>query len=424
MQKINDIKIDIPRYPKLILDTLHNAGYEAYIVGGCVRDAILGKVASDFDITTNAKPLEVKKIFKRTIDTGIKHGTVSVLFYDAGIPKTFEVTTFRIDGEYDDARHPKEVKFVKDLREDLLRRDFTINAMAYSEEKGLVDEFGGLIDLDKKVIRAVGNPIERFTEDALRLLRAVRFAAKLGFDIEIDTKNAIPMLSKNLAYVSKERVQVELAKTITSENPDFVKLIFDLSLAPYICKDFEKVEIGKFEKNLKSNIAYACLFYNTDPKKAYDMLKELKLDNDTIKKVTYMLSGRTQYKKIEDYYSSKKLLEFSIAIKELINTLDYELTYDFIKLIEINEGKNDIIIKVKEKVLEFEANKEAIFISDLDIGGKDLIELDYKGEEIGVALAELLKIVYKIPTVNNKKALKEIAYKAYNIYKEASYGLY
>ena len=229
MIKVNDkIKIAIPYYPKLILETLYKNGYDAYIVGGCVRDNLLNKNPDDYDITTNAKPAELKKLFKRTIDTGIKHGTVTVLFYEKNVPYTYEVTTYRKDGKYDDGRHPNEVEFVDDLREDLLRRDFTINALAYNDKRGLVDEFGGVDDLNDKIIRAVGNPVERFTEDALRLLRAIRFSAKLGFKIEKETEDAIIKLSDKLVNVSKERVEVELTKTITSNNPSYVKKIYDL----------------------------------------------------------------------------------------------------------------------------------------------------------------------------------------------------
>lgn len=424
MQKVSDIKINIPKHPYIILNTLHDAGYEAYIVGGCVRDSILGKVPSDFDITTNAKPEAVKRLFRKTIDTGIKHGTVSVLFYDNDTPVTYEVTTYRVDGVYEDGRHPKDVKFVSDLKEDLLRRDFTINAMAYNNESGLVDEFGGLLDLDKEKIVAVGNPIERFTEDALRLLRAIRFAAKLGFTIDDDTKNAIPKLAKNLSLVSKERVQVELTKTITSDNPSYCKLIFDLGLAPYICKDFDKLKVGKFEKKLSTPLAYACLLYNVEPKTAYDMLRELKLDNNTINKVTYMLSAKQHYDVIVDFYKKKKYADYKIAIKELINGIGYDLTYDFLRLISINEGVSSCLKKTEDFVKECFDEKTPITIGDLDINGHDLMELGFKGEEIGVSLASLLKLVHKQKELNKKKILQEVASRAYNIYKEGSYGLH
>ena len=172
--------IEIPEKAEQILQTLHKSGFEAYVVGGCVRDSILGRLPEDWDITTSASPEQVKALFGRTIDTGIEHGTVTVMFGKEG----FEVTTYRIDGDYEDCRHPKEVIFTSSLTEDLKRRDFTINAMAYSHEDGLVDKFGGMDDLKDKVIRCVGDPRERFSEDALRMMRAVRFAAQLGFTLD------------------------------------------------------------------------------------------------------------------------------------------------------------------------------------------------------------------------------------------------
>ena len=282
----------------MILKTLKTCGFEAYIVGGCVRDELLGKKPDDFDITTNAKPDDIKKIFRRTIDTGIKHGTVSVLFYDYGLPKIYEVTTYRIDGDYNDSRHPNEVKFVNDLYEDLKRRDFTVNAMAYNEDVGLVDRFDGLTDLKNKIIRAVGDPRERFKEDALRLLRAIRFAAKLGFKLDKKTENAMPEFAKNLGLVSKERIQVELSKTITSNNPSYVKYLFDYGFAKYICDGFDSIRIGKFEANCPIHLAYACLLYNTDIDLAKNVLHGLKLDNNNIAKIISLLEAKSYYNEI------------------------------------------------------------------------------------------------------------------------------
>ena len=199
---------DLPVNVKKIIRTLQNAGFDAYAVGGCVRDVMLGRKPADWDVTTNARPEQVKKLFRRTIDTGIKHGTVTVMMNDANQAyRGYEVTTYGIDGEYEDSRHPKEVTFTEDLKEDLRRRDFTINAMAYNEKTGLVDEFGGAEDLRCRMIRAVGDPYERFTEDALRILRAYRFAAQLGFAIDIKTEEAASELRHNLNNISAERIQ-------------------------------------------------------------------------------------------------------------------------------------------------------------------------------------------------------------------------
>lgn len=423
MQKVSEIKIEIPKYPKFIIDTLEKNGFEAYIVGGCVRDAILGKSPSDYDITTNADPQAVKKLFKRTIDTGIKHGTVTVLFYENDKPYTYEVTTFRIDGEYDDARHPKDVVFVNDLKEDLLRRDFTVNAMAYNDKVGLVDEFGGIVDIGKKIIRAVGNPIERFTEDALRLLRAVRFAAKLGFEIEEETKNAIPKLAPSLSMVSKERVQVELTKTICSDNPEFVKMVFELGLSKYITDDFDSIRIGKLEKNLSTYLSYACLLYNTDIKLANKILRDFRLDNNNISKTIMLLESREYYKQMVTNYNTKKLAVLDLLIKELINFLGYDLALDFVKLVRINEKMNLLHRKLEQCIRSLNEENYPIFIRDLKVNGNDLMAIGFKGQEIGVALNSLLKIVHKNKDFNDKKLLQEIAKKAYNTYKGVPYEL-
>lgn len=197
------MQINPPKSVKTVIDTLQDNGYEAYAVGGCVRDSYLGILPNDWDITTNARPEEVKSLFRRTVDIGMQHGTVKVMMGREGI----EVTTYRIDGKYEDSRHPKEVTFTADLREDLRRRDFTINAMAYSDKTGMVDLFGGVDDLEAGIIRAVGNAEERFSEDALRMLRALRFSARFGYEIEEDTKKAIVKLAPTLSKISAERIR-------------------------------------------------------------------------------------------------------------------------------------------------------------------------------------------------------------------------
>ena len=230
-------RIEMPVQVEEILGKLREHGYEAFAVGGCVRDAILGRIPGDWDITTSAHPEEVKQVFGHTIDTGLQHGTVTVMRDHIG----YEITTYRIDGEYEDGRHPKEVVFTAELREDLRRRDFTINAMAYSHETGIVDIFGGAEDLAARRIRCVGDAGERFTEDALRILRAVRFSAQLGFSIEKKTWQALCELAPSLVHVSKERVQVELTKTLLSDRPEFIWKTEAAGLAPYISKTFPEV---------------------------------------------------------------------------------------------------------------------------------------------------------------------------------------
>ena len=229
------IQIQIPEKVKKIIDTLTAAGQEAYAVGGCVRDAVLHREPADWDITTSASPMEVKSLFKKTIDTGLQHGTVTVMLGHEG----FEVTTYRVDGVYEDCRHPKEVQFTKSRLEDLKRRDFTINAMAYSPSEGLVDAFDGIGDLKRGVIRCVGEARERFTEDALRMLRAVRFGAQLGFTLEVETKKAIGELCENLNMVSAERVQAELVKLLLSPHPEKLLEVWETGMTKVILPEFD-----------------------------------------------------------------------------------------------------------------------------------------------------------------------------------------
>ena len=227
----------LPEHVNRIIHRLQKEGYDAYAVGGCVRDTLLGREPKDWDITTSARPEIVKSLFSHTIDTGIQHGTVTVMLDHVG----YEVTTYRIDGEYEDSRHPKEVIFTGNLVEDLKRRDFTINAMAYNDESGLVDAFEGEQDLKKGIIRCVGNPHDRFGEDALRMLRAVRFAAQLGFSIEERTKVAVADLAPTLAKVSAERIQMELVKLLTSANPQEMREVYELGLSRVFLPEFDRM---------------------------------------------------------------------------------------------------------------------------------------------------------------------------------------
>ena len=231
-----DIKINMPEGARNIIRELKEHGFEAYVVGGCVRDALLGREAHDWDITTSAKPEEIKNIFRKTIDTGIKHGTVTVLKVEA-----YEVTTYRLDGEYLDHRRPEEVTFTTKLSEDLLRRDFTINAMAYNDEEGLVDLYDGMGDLEKKVIRCVGVAENRFDEDALRILRAVRFSAQLDFSIDKDTKKAIEVKEKFLEDISAERIREELTKLICSSHPERLLDAADLGITSIVLPEFDRM---------------------------------------------------------------------------------------------------------------------------------------------------------------------------------------
>ena len=229
--------ISIPKHASDIIKTLSSHGYEAFVVGGCVRDSILGKEPADWDITTSALPEQVKALFPRTIDTGLKHGTVTIMMDKIG----YEVTTYRIDGTYEDHRRPNDVTFTSSLREDLMRRDFTINAMAYNEEKGLVDLFGGIQDLNYRIIRCVGNPTERFDEDALRMFRAVRFAGQLNFNIEKETLAAIEAQHAFLKDVSAERIQIELLKLLISGHPEMIRVAYETGLTSVFLPEFDRM---------------------------------------------------------------------------------------------------------------------------------------------------------------------------------------
>ena len=225
----------LPKNVSYIISKLEQAGYEAYAVGGCVRDTLLGRKPQDWDITTSAKPFQIKELFKKTIDTGIQHGTVTVMLEHIG----YEVTTYRIDGEYEDNRHPKKVEFTDNLKLDLERRDFTINAMAYNDNRGLVDEFGGIKDLKDGIIRCVGDAGQRFDEDALRMLRAVRFAGQLGFEIEEKTREAIIKRASHLESISAERIRVELTKLLVSKEAGRIRDAYYTGMTKYFLPELD-----------------------------------------------------------------------------------------------------------------------------------------------------------------------------------------
>lgn len=389
--------MNMPKDVEFIIEEIEKNGFEAFIVGGCVRDALLHKEPEDWDITTSAKPEEIKKIFKKTIDTGIEHGTVSILLGR----NTYEVTTYRLDGKYSDGRHPDKVEFSPLLEEDLKRRDFTINAMAYSKKVGLVDLFEGEKDLKKGIIRCVGVAKERFGEDALRMLRAIRFSAVLGFEIEKNTAKAIVEIAPNLLKVSKERILVEFNKSLLSSNVEKVNLIFEYGLYKYISKSFEKLEkqdinslklINKLSK--KKYIRLAAFFSYANKDIALSILKELKSDNDTYNRVKVLLS-----------YLREDIEETGYGIKKLLNNIESD---NFDSLLELkNIFLKEDIKKVKIIKDEIISNNEAYKLSMLDITGSDLINLGIeKGPNIGNILEYLLDEVMKSQLNNHKKELE------------------
>jgi len=435
-----DITIKIPDKANQILKTLHEAGYEAYVVGGCVRDSILGREPGDWDITTSARPEEVKALFPRTIDTGIAHGTVTVMMDKEG----FEVTTYRIDGEYEDGRHPKDVTFTASLIEDLKRRDFTINAMAYSYEEGLVDEFDGLLDIEKKVIRCVGDPKERFTEDALRMMRAVRFAAQLGYGIEENTSLAIKELADTLNRISAERIQVELIKLITSDNPGEVRRLYELGITGVIMPEFDvcmetaqnnphhvytvgehiirSVEHVKSDKALRLTMLFhdiekpSCRvtddegvdhFHGHAEKgavTAVNILKRLKFDRNTMDVVEKLI-------RYHDYrFPAEKK-----SVRKAISKVGEEL---FLPLLFVKEAdtlaqseykrkeKLAWIEKVRELYDEIKKNNECLSLKDLAVNGSDLMKEGIPaGKELGDVLKAMLSDALEYPEHNTKAYL-------------------
>ncbi|MGN0396743.1 MAG: CCA tRNA nucleotidyltransferase [Candidatus Fimimorpha sp.] len=436
------MNICIPEKAAYIIEKLEQEGHEAYVVGGCVRDALLRREPEDWDITTSASPFQVKKIFRRTIDTGIQHGTVTVMLEKEG----FEVTTYRIDGIYEDGRHPASVEFTSKLEEDLKRRDFTINAMAYNPRTGLVDLFGGQKDLEQGEIRCVGNANERFTEDALRILRAVRFAAQLGFEIEDDTKLAITKLAPNLSKVSQERIQVELTKLLMSKHPEQIRTAYELGVTavvlpeldavmnlpqnnPYHCytvgnhtiamleqiyptktlrwaallHDFGKLETHKIDENGEDH------FYGhaeSSANYAKIVLRRLKFDNDTIDQVSRLVMYHAYHLRTE-----KKI------IRRCMNQIGVDLFEDLLEVMRADtmakssyqrQERLDDIIAIRNLYKEIIKDKECITLKQLAVNGQDLIRAGIRpGKQMGELLHAMLDYVLEYPEQNQKDILLE-----------------
>lgn len=392
------MQIQVPHAVDMIIKELENYGFEAYAVGGCVRDTLLGKEPKDWDITTSAKPEQVKEIFKRTIDTGIQHGTVTVMVEHTG----YEVTTYRVDGEYEDGRHPKSVEFTSDLIEDLKRRDFTINAMAYSHSIGIVDEFGGVKDLNEGVIRCVGNPNDRFGEDALRILRAVRFAAQLGFEIEEKTRQAITMIAPHMVCVSKERIQMELTRLLLSDHPEKISMIYECGISPYICEHFRKVPAEKIQISPglsdKKHLRWAAFLHIVSADMAGLILKELKMDNETIVRTSALV-------KRWDAAVPKD----SWGVRRIMSQLDAELFDDLIKLkasVAPLAGTLEELALMEAEADFIRQAGDCLGLNSLAVNGNDLIAAGITpGKEVGAALQRLFELVLEHPEYNKKEFL-------------------
>lgn len=437
------MRIQLPDKVHNIINTLEEAGYEAYAVGGCVRDSILGREPDDWDITTSAKPEETKHLFPRTVDTGIKHGTVTVLLGGEG----FEVTTYRIDGTYEDGRHPTEVTFTANLKEDLRRRDFTINAMAYNDRSGLVDLYGGLADMENRVIRCVGDAGERFDEDALRMLRAVRFSAQLGYRIDEATGEAVRALAPNLQKISAERIQAELVKLVTSPHPDYLRNAYELGITAQILPEFDLcMETPQRHKHhcydVGEHILHSMLGVEADKVLRLGMLfhdigkpqtltidpdgtthnkkhpfegekitrkvmRRLKFDNDTTDKVTKLVlyhdydiapteaGVRRAVNRIgEDIFP----MIFTVRRADIAAQSDYMREEKLVKVAHIEKLYREIL-----------ARRDAVTVKDLAISGNDLIaEGMPPGRQIGETLSALLERVLDDPSLNTKEILLKL----------------
>lgn len=396
--------IDLPKNVENIIERLKEHGFEGFAVGGCVRDSLLKKTPTDWDITTDALPADMKKIFKKTFDTGIAHGTITVLMDGVG----YELTTYRIDGNYSDGRHPDSVSFSKNLSEDLCRRDFTINAMAYSHNKGIVDLFGGRKDLQNGVIRAVGDAKKRFDEDALRMLRAVRFAAQLGFKIDDDTFEAIKEKASLLSKVSKERIFVELNKSLCGDFAQNIKMVYTSGLYRYIGKEFSKLDENiydfyprKFPN--KKHMYWAAFLENIENVEAVKkILFELKSDNAT-KNNTYLLVKELK----NPLPSSDEDIRWSL------HRIGADLFCDYIEILRSDKKNIDILDKIdtiENRYSQILKENHAYEISMLDITGKDLMDIGIsKGPKIGEVLEFLLKKVIENPLNNEKSSLLRLA---------------
>lgn len=440
------MKISLPKDVEYIINTLQRAGYEAYAVGGCVRDTILNREPDDWDITTSAKPMEIKKLFPVTIDTGIQHGTVTVLRNHVG----YEVTTYRIDGEYADNRHPKEVIFTASLKEDLLRRDFTINAMAYNHEDGIIDEYGGLNDISDGIIRCVGNPYDRFSEDALRIMRAVRFSAQLGYRIEEETSKAIVKLAPNLSTISAERINTELTKLLLSPNPDYLRDACRLGITRVVlpeldkCMECEQVNphhcysVGehtlhslRFVPNDRV-LRYTMLFHDfgkpdtrsvgedgrmhfyghplVSERMASDIMHRLKFDNDTLHAVK-LLCRNHDLEIIEDKKhvrrAMNKLGSDNFSKLLMVKRADCMAQSDYKR-----EEKLASLDKLESIYDEIVSAKECVCMKDLAVCGRDLIDLGVKpGPAMGAILGKLLSMVIDEPSLNDREVLLDMVKK-------------
>lgn len=438
------MKIFIPKEVNFIINTFYKNNYEAYMVGGCVRDSILGNEPKDYDITTSSKPDNTILLFNKTIPTGLKHGTVTVLINN----NPYEVTTFRTDGTYLDNRRPSSVNFVTDIKDDLSRRDFTINALAYNEVTGLIDYYNGVNDIENKIIRCVGDPDKRFKEDALRMLRAIRFSCQLSFDIEINTLNAIKRNYLLISNISNERIRDELCKILISTNPSKgIELLKETKLLEIILPDINALvnfspkctnhnrnvflHTLKVIDNTENNLILrlSALFHDVGkintltpfnngsfygfPGHCIEgsimtkkILSNLRFDNNTIKIVCKLIEHHLvlNVNTMPTKYEVKKLLN-SVG-KDNMHLL-FELQRADINSLNNPEPFLKKVSYTEDLVNRIIRNNEPLVIKDLDITGEALITTLKvpPGKLIGEVLNHLLEKVLEDPTLNSKEVL-------------------
>ena len=387
--------MEYPSYVKTVINKLTSYGYEAYIVGGCLRDMLIGRAPSDFDVTTSAHPEEILRVFSdmRTIPTGLKHGTVTVLC--EGTP--IEITTFRTDGEYLDSRHPESVSFTSNICDDLSRRDFTVNAIAYNDTKGMVDPHSGEKDIKNKILRAVGDPRTRMNEDALRIMRALRFSAQLGFSIEENTLEALKSTKAGLADISRERIGVEMAKLITAHEPEnAIRTMLETGISKYLLGDYtpsERIVSKLNELPADFFTRFSALLWDCDKEKAKSILNSLKYSNAEKNRVLSIIASRETPPPRTDAEARRFIIRFG------------EHALIAVTLLCAFEGAD---VCLQEVIRRVQSSEFARKISDLALNGNDLTNLGFSGKQIGETLSALFEKVTDTPELNDKEKLINI----------------
>ena len=389
----------LPAGAEFVIRRLHDAGFQGYVVGGCVRDTLLGREPKDWDVCTNALPRELQRVFAdcHVVETGLQHGTLTVMYHH----EPYEVTTFRVDGEYTDHRHPDEVIFVTDVKDDLSRRDFTVNAMAWSPETGLVDAFDGQGDLARKLIRCVGDPEKRFQEDALRIMRALRFASVYGFDIDPATDAAIHALKHTLKDVAAERIRVELLKLLCGQGageilrayPDVMQVIM-----PPLAKVDWAATVAAVENvdAVSETLRLTMLLHQLSPADAKSVLMSLKPDNFTRDWVLALVTNQNFA-----FQPKRHSLLTALALFGKAQTYD---------LLAVRRAKGLTDCEALEDVLgDVLLDGVCYSVKDMAINGRDLMALGAKGKTVGACLNHLLGLLLKEEISNDRDVLLQAA---------------